>query len=243
MKHFTLILVLLFSIAILSSAVFAQGATKSAVDIFLKNKKKPVESEKKVSAEPEKKDSSTKIESTSAKANSGSACAMTIAQSPALRGLKLGMSIDEVQKLFPKKILKSENYGMPPPYLGFRRISLGLATDPLVANDKITTVDLSGIKSGEMQFLDDVLTSVKFFYDDTSSFYQRENEFHGKVAESLNLPNVWEGNYLNCGEFRVKAKVDAYTYTVVELENLSTDEIVKQRAKEEKDRRRDSFKP
>ena len=245
MKYCVLVFSLIFSNAMLAPAVAAQAdRAKSPVDVFLKkNTKKPADDKKQAPVETEKKISSTASNAAASETDSTSACRLTIAQSPALRGLKLGMTIDEVQELFTKKIFRPEKHGLPPPRLGFRRVSLSDVVNLLTPNQYPTSFDLSGIESGSMEFLDDVMTSVELYYIGGQDFDRRENEFRGKVTAALNLPDAWVSGKINCGEFTVSASASVFRSPKIELKNNLTDQIIKQREKEETDRRRDAFKP
>jgi hypothetical protein len=121
------------------------------------------------------------------------ACSIKLDQAPSLRGIKLGMSLNQVLDLIPgsredrnvTNFLEAARRGHPD--ASYQKISFTFSADSYQSLPRFN--NLHGIT---VQTFDDQVTdiSVQYAYPP----WERVDDFVAKVAESLNLPGVkeWE---------------------------------------------------
>jgi hypothetical protein len=142
-----------------------------------------------------------------------STCQVALNKSPSVRGIKLGMKLDDVLRLFPRAeeneqirlaLQQKTNY----PNLGIIQF--------WILPSNYSTKEFVGISSFSFVFLDDRLAqySVEYSSPPDGPAWRRLDDWITKVAESFDLPAVsnWtvEPNYggnrlLRCNGFQVRA--------------------------------------
>lgn len=152
---------------------------------------------------------------TSNPSESVSVCNLTSAQLPAIRGLKLGMPLNEVLALFPgagdddnvKHQLSNAKgsllSGFAPGNDGYGLASLQIHLPSYSSNPKFT-----GIGNIHFRFFDDKLISLSLAYSKT--IWNNADEFVAKLAEAYKLPSAsaWlpkreTSRELRCKDFSV----------------------------------------
>ena len=141
-------------------------------------------------------------------------CSLKLAQSPAVRGIKLGMKVDEVLALFPgsreDNYIKSEisNVGF---YSGIETLPrFGVINFAVTPAQYSTKEKFDGIESLWFTFLDDRLVVYTVQYSRPP--WPKLDEFIDKVAGAFNLPaadkwgseNAFRKN-LQCEGFKLQA--------------------------------------
>jgi hypothetical protein len=154
-------------------------------------------------------------------------CALTVADAPELRGLKLGMTFDKVWRMYPSA-------SWPPAVLGVRSARL--------LPDEAQTVGVSWI---DTTFIDDRLVSITVQYDVLT--FKSAGEFAERVTDGLDLPgaqrDAGDVYKLACAGFALAIDYDNGSMPSVRLFERSADEeIIKRRARA-RERAQDAFKP
>lgn len=134
---------------------------------------------------------------------STSVCNLTFAQLPAIRGLKLGMSLNEVMALFPgvsdddvvRGRLNNAKRPLPPSFTpgsdgyGLVSIQVSLSSYP--------NPNFTGIYNVQLQFFDEKLISLYLSY--SATIWNNADELVGKLVEAYKLPGIvaWSSNNTN----------------------------------------------
>jgi hypothetical protein len=143
-----------------------------------------------------------------------SQCSAKLAQSPAVRGIKLGMTLDDVLVLFPGSredaYIKNEiaNVGS---YSGIDTLPrFGVVNFSVIPAQYSTKQKFAGIESLSFTFLDDRLVVYSVQYSRPP--WPRLDEFVDKVAGAFDLPaaDKWtsenaQRKSLECDGFRLQA--------------------------------------
>jgi hypothetical protein len=172
-------------------------------------------------------------------------CSLTLAQSPTIRGLRLGMDVEEVLRHFPDRSVDPT----------VRRVLLDADKQFGVAKFLASTYPyqseprFAGISQFFFEFLDKRLSSFSVQYEGPE--WNNVDEFISKLAEFLNLPsaNNWKPSNietvktLNCAGFEVRVSLGSQGSTSLQVRNPTAEQIVKDRQKEVKERARKEFKP
>lgn len=142
-----------------------------------------------------------------------SPCTLKVAQAPAVRGVKLGMKIEEVLALFPgssekdeikSKIVNVDGY----PNFGVTEISI-------FPQDYSTRDRFAGISGFYFVFLDGRIAQNQVGYQSPPT-WQRVDDFVAKLSDSFKLQPVtnWEtdknrpgAKILKCDGFQLEARV------------------------------------
>ena len=103
-------------------------------------------------------------------------CKMTIDQAPLVRGLKLGQSFDQLQRVLPRIVKTS---GEDPDEYGLRRFRFS----PAVLENPET---LNGVTSVSLAYFDNSLFSIEITYSDIK--WQSNLHFVAAIANQLKLP-------------------------------------------------------
>lgn len=171
-------------------------------------------------------------------------CSLTLAQSPVIRGLKLGMDMDEVLRQFPGR---SED-----PYVRSALLSadsqFGLVKFHAPTYQYKSEKRFEGISQFDFEFLDKRLTSLSVQYQGPE--WNNVDEFVSKVAEPFNLPSAsyWtptngsHGKTLKCAGFEVWVFVGGGSSSL-QVRNPAAEQIRRDRQTEAKERARKEFKP
>lgn len=172
-------------------------------------------------------------------------CSLTLAQAPAIRGLKLGMDVEEVLRQFPGSSdephirnaisMADKEFGV---------VRFAVPTRPHASESRF-----AGITGLSFEFLDSRLSSLWVQY--AGPEWRSVDEFISRLSEPLNLPgpNSWEpvnlGNekILKCAGFVIRAFVGGSTSNSLLLRNPDAEQIVRDRREEVKEKARKAFKP
>lgn len=152
-------------------------------------------------------------------------CRKTIAESPELRGLKLGMAkADFIALLDPKVRSTFEVIPRAPDYYFL---------------DRVRFAGLSGVST---EFVSDKLSVLKVEYDRDVS-WRDDEEFAATVSEKLNLPSkLWTKDFdslvMDCGDVLIKARQNS-----VELIDVTALNTKAQSDRREAERKKKEFKP
>lgn len=143
-----------------------------------------------------------------------------------LRNFRLGLTFNEAAKILPKAILKNVNSYE-------KQISQNFSITGLKDER------FKDINSIQLQFFDNRLYSIEIVYDDNIK-WQNLNEFASQVEKSLNLPKMksggyeFDGNYLYCGNYQIKAMLTNYKKPAIHLFDTTVFDKIIQRRQEEK---------
>ncbi len=178
--------------------------------------------------------------------SAASTCALTHEQAPEIRGIRLGMSTEQLLSLFPEdgnrqRITQAieeskgtDNYG------GGR---FDLRPEKGAPNPRLAGLNFIGVG-----FIDERVTSFHIAY--AGPEWKTVDQFVAKLTESLRLPrSSWEPvdeskQWLKCDGFRV----DAYAFrgsmeSWVRVEDTSAYLVVEARRETAKEKARQAFKP
>ena len=172
-------------------------------------------------------------------------CSLTLAQSPTIRGLRLGMEVEEVLQHFPDRSVDP----------AVRRLLLdadkqfGVAKFMAPTHPYSSEPKFAGISQFYFEFLDKRLSSFSVLYEGPE--WNNVDEFISKLADSLKLPsaNNWTPSNLptiktlNCAGFEVKVFLGSPGSTSLQVRNPAAEQTVRNRQKEVKERARKEFKP
>jgi hypothetical protein len=167
-------------------------------------------------------------------------CKLTMAQAPAIRGIRLGMTVDQALAVFPgaqadsdvRANLAREHFG-----------SQGVSIDPAKYE---STEKFVGVNSISFGFLDGRLTRFSIQYKGPE--WKSDEQFAAKVAEALSLPGVesWKpipnGLALSCEGFRIGVSAGPYSIFMNDP-RVDVAKIVNDRAEVPKEQARRAFKP
>ena len=168
-------------------------------------------------------------------------CKLTVAQAPAIRGLRLGMTIDQTLALFPSAQADSDVRGqLGGDYFGSQSAYVHPAE--YEAKEKFV-----GVNFINLSFLDGRLTNFSINYKGPE--WKSDEQFAASVAEALNLPGVgsWKpipnGLALSCEGFRIGVlRTGANSISVNDL-RVDVRKIVNDRAEVAREQARRAFKP
>lgn len=161
-------------------------------------------------------------------------CKLNVAQLPTLRGLRLGMTTEQVRSVFPG--MQSEAKG------DLGQINTSVSRDYSGTNGPIFK-DIYGI---DFTFFDNKLVDFTIQYD-YSVHWDTLESFIAKVSESLRLPNLWE----NEGGFSKKLKCDGFIIRAnninragaIRFNDTSWLLVAQKRIHDEEEKRRQTFQP
>src|SRR6185436_9097502 len=135
----------------------------------------------------------------------GGDCKLTVAQAPAIRGIRLGMTIDQALGVFPGAQADSDVKA------SLARGSFG-AQQAFVDPGKYESKEkFVGVKLINMTFLDGRLTHFWIGYNEPE--WKSDEQFAARVAEALGLPGVrsWKpslnGLGLSCDAFQIAVSI------------------------------------
>jgi hypothetical protein len=173
-------------------------------------------------------------------------CSLTRAQSPEIRGIRLGMTAEQLLTVFSddynrRKINEAIEWSKRPKSYGVGRFDLGSYTqvpDPKFAGVNYITVEM----------LDERVSSFHIGYQGPE--WNSVDQFVAKLSEALRLPSAsWEPpagsqQSLKCDGFEVAAYVSTETFqNTVRVQDTSVSRVVAERRQTFKDKERQAFKP
>jgi hypothetical protein len=187
-------------------------------------------------------------------------CTLTLAQAPEIRGIRLGMSLEQALSVFPSLKRPPEVIVLPdggsitrdflePDEVGVIRVRIN-TLDPKYSRE---ATKLEGIGNFNFDFTDGRISYISVIYD-TQAKWSTPDEFAQKVSESLRIPSAWKKPIeynreserdMECDGFVITVR--ANRYTAIFMRDLRAEQVVKNRkielekAKEKKDR--EGWKP
>jgi hypothetical protein len=173
----------------------------------------------------------------------GRKCSGTAAQPPAIRGLKLGMKVDEVLREFPGSSEQPHiRQALSEADKEFGLVRFAVPMHPYRSDSRF-----AGVSQFDFAFLDGQVTSFGVYY--AGPEWSNVDQFVNRLAESLNLPGAyfWEPSTfdsmktLKCNGFEINVLIGAPNS--VRVRNPVAEQIVKARRAEAKERARQEFKP
>jgi hypothetical protein len=189
----------------------------------------------------------TGLVSTVAAQTSGSGpgeCKLTLAQAPAIRGIRLGMTVDQVLAQVPGSEADSNLLaGLSRDYFGSRNVTVA------PGNYATAKEKFAGINSINLSFLDGRLLSFHVRYNGPE--WRSKEQFVARVAEALNLPGVgaWKASNnalaVGCDGFEVSVQTFGGPESEIGLKDTTVDfaKIVQDRVEVPKEKARRAFKP
>lgn len=160
-------------------------------------------------------------------ARAQAACTLTVDKAPAIRGLRLGMTLGEIKSFAPDIRVNDQGFG-----------------ESMAALDQVGKVDpirFKGVSSVFLHFVDERLTAFSVAYD-PSVHWESTSQFVAKVSEALKLPPAWEGSddakTMTCDGFRIGAQPNSISMGIPDA-----DKVVRRRRAEEAERKRQGFRP
>ena len=170
-------------------------------------------------------------------------CSLTIAQAPRIRDVRLGMSSEEVLKMFPGS--SDDSYIRAQISTADQRFGIVGFSIPTTLLPK---PKFAGVNSFSVVFLDNRLSEYAFTY--TGIEWKSVDDFISKFSEAFNLPRPenWERSNLasfkklQCNGFEVWASTDAGG-SWIKVRIPETQQIVNDRQDAQKEKARKEFKP
>lgn len=166
-------------------------------------------------------------------------CKLTLAQAPAIRGIRLGMSVDQVLAQIPGSEADSDFLArLSRDYFGSRSATV-MPSSYVTSREKF-----AGINSINLSFLDGRLVSFGIHYDGPE--WRSKEQFVARVAEVLNLPGVgyWKPS-LVCDGFEISAQTGSPKGAAITMKDTKVDigKVVHEREEVPKEKARRAFKP
>lgn len=173
-------------------------------------------------------------------ASGASECKLKLAQAPVIRGVHLGMTVNEVLAVFPgaekdealRQSLSRGSFGLT-----------GFSVDPSKYGSKDKFV---GVNSVHFGFLDGDLNSFSVLYNGPE--FRNHEQFISRIAGPLNLPGIefWKQGGLVCEGFTLAVRVSpeggSNSIYVRSLEK-DANSVVREREEAVKEEARRAFKP
>lgn len=174
-------------------------------------------------------------------------CALTVAQSPEVRGIRLGMSAEEVLRLFPVSSDAREIRAS----LSWADKQFGVAKFNVNPDRYSSKAKFEGISQFTFEFLDNRLSSLFVGYNGPE--WKSVDEFISRLSETLNLPGAkdWEPSNidslktLRCEGFEIKTFIGGTNggSNYVVIVSPAAEQMVRDRQAEAKEKARKGFKP
>lgn len=172
-------------------------------------------------------------------------CSLTREQAPEIRGVRLGMSTDQLQNLFPDD---KNRQRISDAVKAARQVDqFGVGKLELWPEKQVDNPRLAGVNYISVGLLDDRVTSFHVAYFGPE--WKNIDQFITRLSEGLRLPaSAWEigdvSGQMKCDGF----KVEAYTNrgspeSIVRVQDVSTYQIVEDRREAAKEKVRQAFKP
>lgn len=166
----------------------------------------------------------------SAQQSSAQPCTLKAESAPELRGLRLGMALEQVKARFPSAQITPGRFGLTD---GMINTSFEKGPD---------AATLKGIHWIKLEFVDERLTNIIIAYQN-SIRWENNEQFTSRVSEALRLPAAWKGGgeilpYIECDGFTVNARANHLSMTAAKPY-----EVVRQRQREQEEKERQTFLP
>lgn len=173
-----------------------------------------------------------------------SKCTLTAAQSPEIRGVRLGMTTEQLLSSFTdeynrNRINEAISWSKRPNSYGFGRFDLRPAPgDPRFA----------GVSYMTLEIVDERVTSFHIGYSGPE--WNSVGQFVARLSEALRLPTAsWDPpvdsqQSLKCNGFEVDAYVSRQNFqNWVRVQDTSVSRVVSERRQTAKEKERQAFKP
>lgn len=194
------------------------------------------------------------------------ACYSTGKNEPAIRGLKLGMTVAEVEDILKLKIVLesektyifSDNFRASDKanevdvgVKGFFFPSISLIDTPLSANTSAsktptqaskTPTQLYGVEYLSLLFFDGSLYRIYVNYHEETFRWLDEKEFAAFLSEKFNFPKESWKSFSNCDDLEISVTVVDGQGTI-RLTDEKTSKIITAKAKKVLDEKKKGFKP
>jgi hypothetical protein len=170
-------------------------------------------------------------------------CSLALAQAPKIRDVRLGMSSEEVLKMFPGS--NDEPYIRAQLSTADQRFGMVEFSIPTTL---LPRPKFAGVNSVSLVFLDNRLSKYGFTY--TGIEWKNVDDFISRFSEAFNLPRpeTWERSNLPslkrlyCQGFEMLASADA-SGSWIEIRIPEAQQIVRDRKEAQKEKARKEFKP
>ena len=180
-------------------------------------------------------------------------CSLTVAESPAIRGLKLGLSAEQLLSLFPGSLERPEiknaiDNAQGSPNYGVARLSFRSSAYSSTFRDRFTGVD-----SIDVELFDGKVARFRVTYlgpltSPRGPRWPNVDGFIARLSEAFALPDPENWNYvssdfktLKCNGFEIRASNPNASGSI--LFSTAFEKTAWQRAEAEEERRRREFKP
>ena len=167
----------------------------------------------------------------------GGVCALRVAQSPTLRGLRLGMTAAQFGQRYPRlPALKANEFGQAKTNFGGLR--------------EADEAAFEGVETLQVNFVDDRLVEFTVYYNGAP--FDSMDQFMAKLGESFKVPGAWAGEgygvrTLSCDGFRMEVGANSYAEhwlsPYIRFRENGAEDVVAKRAEEKRERQRRAFKP
>lgn len=163
-------------------------------------------------------------------------CDLTSAQSPELRGLRLGMTTEQVRGRY--KILETE----PVDEFHVTRLRLETGGDQLAAE---------AVRDIAVELIGEKVMTIRLVYNPTET-WKDQSEFTNGLSKSLKLPLAWKpekvgatvtGMLMECAGFKISATLIGGRIPVVYFSSNDAETVLLRRQAEKERRLREFFKP
>ena len=171
-------------------------------------------------------------------------CKLNLAQAPAIRGIRLGMSIDQVLAQIPGSEADSDLLArLSRDYFGSRSV-LVMPGHYVTSKEKFAGVNLINLN-----FLDGRLAHYSIRY--AGPEWKSKEQFVARLADVLNLPGVgsWKpsnnGLAISCEGFEISIQVFGPNDAEIAMKDMKVDigNVVHEREEVPKEKARRTFKP
>lgn len=172
-------------------------------------------------------------------------CSLTREQSPEIRGVRLGMSTDQLQNVFPDE--KNRQRIIDAVTASKQSDQFGAGKLDIWPDKQVDNARLAGVNYISIGLLDGRVTSFHVAY--TGPEWKNVDQFITRLTEGLRLPaSAWEigdvSGQMKCDGFRVDAYANrGSTESIVRVQDVSTYQIVEDRREAAKEKVRQAFKP
>jgi hypothetical protein len=175
-------------------------------------------------------------------------CRLTLAQAPVIRGLRLGMTAEDVFEVFAGNRHDGQmnlELTKTTDRFGFSRLDVFISGPSFKPR-------FAGVNQVSFQFLDRRITSMWISYDGPE--WTGVDEFISRVSEALNLPGLsaWKSagevknpsiKTLKCNGFQVRVSSYGGGQNSINLQDMSADRVLNERKAEAREKARREFKP
>lgn len=153
-------------------------------------------------------------------------CKVGVESAPEIRGLRLGMTLEQAKSHLPGLQVKPSRFGLTTASLDYPYPVAARATG------------LEGVQSISLEFVDERLSKIGIMYSNSIN-WQTSRQFSERVAAALKLPDAWEnGSNMRCEGFYISV-IPNY----ISMSEVRPYEIIRQRRAEYEEKERQGFQP